>query len=155
MLHYLLNFLYPPRCAVCDAALPIETRRRVCARCLGAVEPLRPPLCLLCGAPLQSAEQDDRCAHCRDAPPAFDSARAVTRYRSGAEGSNTVGALLRRHKYGLDQSLEIVSILFVHSLLVLPPSQTRQLPPPYRGAVSGRGDPPIDDYRLSYPTSCV
>jgi ComF family protein len=29
----------------------------------------------------------------------------VTRYRSGAEGSNTVGALLRRHKYGLDQSL--------------------------------------------------
>jgi len=105
MLHYLLNFLYPPRCAVCETALPIETTRRVCAPCLGAVERLRPPLCLICGAPLQSAEQDDRCAHCRDAPPAFDSARAVTRYRSGAEGSNTVGALLRRHKYGLDQSL--------------------------------------------------
>ena len=105
MLHYLLNFLYPPRCAACDAGLPIDTTRRVCAPCLAAVEPLRPPLCLVCGAPLHAAADDERCGHCRAAPPAFDSARAVTRYRSGADGSSTVAALLRRHKYGLDQSL--------------------------------------------------
>jgi ComF family protein len=105
MLHYLLNFLYPPRCAACGVALPIDTTRRVCAPCLAAVEPLLPPLCLLCGAPLQAAEINERCAHCRAAPPAFNSARAITRYRSGTEGSNTVAALLRRHKYGLDQSL--------------------------------------------------
>jgi ComF family protein len=110
MLHYLLNFLYPPRCAVCEASLPIETRRRVCAPCLAAVEPMRPPLCLLCGAPLLAAADDERCDHCRAAPPAFDSARAITRYRSGgdssgSDGSSAVAALLRRHKYGLDQSL--------------------------------------------------
>src|SRR5947207_6739482 len=110
MLHYLLNFLYPPRCAVCEASLPIETRRRVCAPCFAAVEPMRPPLCLLCGAPLLAAADDERCDHCRAAPPAFDSARAITRYRfggdsSGSDGSSAVAALLRRHKYGLDQSL--------------------------------------------------
>ena len=110
MLHYLLNFLYPPRCAACGAGLPIDTKRRVCAPCLAAIEPLRPPLCFVCGAPLYAAADDERCDHCRAAPPAFDSARAVTRYRSGAEGSgtdgsSTVAALLRRHKYGLDQSL--------------------------------------------------
>ncbi|HEV7987983.1 MAG TPA: ComF family protein [Candidatus Binataceae bacterium] len=110
MLHYLLNFLYPPRCAACDAALPIDATRRVCASCLAAVEPPRPPLCLLCGAPLNSDAGDERCDHCRAAPPAFDSARAITRYRSGAygtgtDGSSAVAALLRRHKYGLDQSL--------------------------------------------------
>jgi ComF family protein len=105
MLHYLLNFLYPPRCAACDAGLPIDTTRRVCARCLAAVEPPRPPLCLVCGAPLYAGDGDDRCGHCRADPPAFDSARAITRYRSGADGSSTVAALLRRHKYGLDQSL--------------------------------------------------
>lgn len=105
MLHYLLNFLYPPRCAVCDAGLPIDTTRRVCAPCLDAIEPLRPPLCLVCGAPLYAADNDERCDHCRAAPPAFDSARAITRYRSGADGSSTVAGLLRRHKYGLDQSL--------------------------------------------------
>ena len=110
MLHYLLNFLYPPRCAACDTGLPIDTTRRVCASCLAAVEPPRPPLCLVCGAPLYAGDEEERCGHCRAAPPAFDSARAITRYRSGAadsgtDGSSAVAALLRRHKYGLDQSL--------------------------------------------------
>jgi ComF family protein len=110
MLHYLLNFLYPPRCAACGAGLPIDTTRRVCAPCLAAVEPPRPPLCLACGAPLGARTEDERCDHCRAAPPAFDSARAIARYRSGGhdaggDGSGTVATLLRRHKYGLDQSL--------------------------------------------------
>jgi len=105
MLHYLLNFLYPPRCAACGAGLPIDSRRRVCAPCLGAIEPLRPPLCLICGAPLAAADEDERCGHCHAALPAFDSARAITRYRSGADGTSAVATLLRRHKYGLDQSL--------------------------------------------------
>lgn len=105
MLHYLLNFLYPPRCAVCETALPIDTTRRVCAPCLGAVEPLRPPLCIICGASLDASDEDGHCGHCRADPPAFDSARAITRYRSGTDGASTIAALLRRHKYGLDQSL--------------------------------------------------
>ena len=109
MLHYLLNFLFPPRCAACDAPLPIDATRRVCALCLAAVEPPRPPLCLVCGAPLHTGE-DQRCSHCEAMPPGFDSARAITRYRSGGDssgidGSSAVAALLRRHKYGLDQSL--------------------------------------------------
>jgi ComF family protein len=105
MLHYLLNFLYPPRCAVCGVGLPIDSTRRVCAPCLGAVEPLGAALCILCGASLDTADENQRCHRCGIAPPAFDSARAITRYRSGADGSSTIAALLRRHKYGLDQSL--------------------------------------------------
>jgi ComF family protein len=110
MLHYLLNFLYPPRCAACDVGLPIDATRRVCASCLAAVEPPRPPLCRVCGAPLRAGDEDERCDHCRATPPSFDSARAITRYRSGTDGSgidgsSAVAALLRRHKYGLDQSL--------------------------------------------------
>jgi ComF family protein len=105
MLHYLLNFLFPPRCAVCDAGLPVDASRRVCAPCFSAMEPLRPPLCGICGTELGAADEDERCAHCRAAPPAFDSARAITRYHSGTEGSSAVATLLQRHKYGLDQSL--------------------------------------------------
>jgi len=101
MLHYLLNFLYPPRCAVCGAGLPIDTTRRVCAPCLDAVEPLGAALCIVCGASLDAADENQRCHRCGIAPPAFDSARAITRYH----GSSTIAALLRRHKYGLDQSL--------------------------------------------------
>ena len=106
MLHYLLNFLYPPRCAVCDTGLPIDATRRVCAPCISAIEPLLPPLCRLCGTPLGAATTvEDRCGHCQATPPAFDSARAITRYRADKDGASPVATLLRRHKYGLDQSL--------------------------------------------------
>ena len=104
MLRYLLNFIYPPRCAVCGIGMPIDAAHRVCPPCLSAIEPLAGRLCVVCGIPL-GASGDERCRQCRFAPPAFDSARAITRYRAGSEGSNTVGSLLRRHKYGLDQSL--------------------------------------------------
>jgi len=105
MLHYLLNFLYPPRCAACGVGLPLDARHRVCAPCLGTIEPLRLPLCRICGAPLGAAGDDERCGHCQAAPPAFNSARAITRYRAGGDGTSAVATLLRRHKYGLDQSL--------------------------------------------------
>jgi len=109
MLHYLLNFLFPQRCVACDASMPIAGTRRVCAPCLAAIEPPRPPLCVVCGASLHTGEAE-RCSHCRAASPAFDSAQAITRYRAGGadfagDGSGAVAALLRRHKYGLDQSL--------------------------------------------------
>src|ERR1700730_15691419 len=105
MLHYLLNFLYPPRRAVCGVGLPIDTTRRGGPACRGRVWPLGAVLRILCGASLDTADENQRCHRCGIAPPAFDSARAITRYRSGADGSSTIAALLRRHKYGLDQSL--------------------------------------------------
>jgi ComF family protein len=77
----------------------------VCARCIAALEPPRAPLCVICGAPLGGSADDEQCDHCRAAPPAFDSARAIARYTSGPDGENTLAALLRRHKYGLDQAL--------------------------------------------------
>ena len=109
MLHYLLNFLFPQRCAACDASMPIDAKRCICAPCLAAIGPPRPPLCQICGASLNTGE-DGRCGRCREAPPAFDSARAITRYRaSGTDfaggGSSAFATLLRRHKHGLDQSL--------------------------------------------------
>ncbi len=105
MLRYLLNFVYPPRCAACGTGMPIDTARRLCAQCRGAIEPLAGALCAACGTPLGGDGHEERCRRCHFAPPAFDSARAITRYRAGAEGATTVGSLLRRHKYGLDQSL--------------------------------------------------
>jgi ComF family protein len=105
MLRYLLNFLYPPRCAACDAGMPIETVRRVCEACIAAIEPLHPPFCSTCAAPLGGEGVEDRCGHCRTALPAFDSVRSLARYRSGANASSAIASILRRHKYGLDQSL--------------------------------------------------
>ena len=52
---HLLNFLYPPQCAVCSDRFGLETGHRVCARCLARVEKIPEPICSICGGPRQTA----------------------------------------------------------------------------------------------------
>ena len=50
----------------------------------------------------------DRCAQCQNRPPHFASARSMARYRPSAESDRrSLPSLIRRHKYGLDQSLRL------------------------------------------------
>jgi ComF family protein len=57
---------------------------------------------------MQSANAiEDRCPACIDRRPNFAHARAVARYRASAESDrHPLPSLIRRHKYGLDQSLQ-------------------------------------------------
>lgn len=108
MLRYLINFLYPPRCAACACRFPPDATRRVCVACMARIERLPEPLCAVCGVPL--AADNDRaggwCGRCTESPPHFSQARAIARYRAGAgEENQVIPSLIRRHKYGLDQSL--------------------------------------------------
>jgi ComF family protein len=98
-----LDFLYPPRCAACGTPLASEPARRVCARCVARVELVPNPRCEVCGGPLESAGNDaTRCARCLAHPPRY----RIARYRTTAEDEpGTLPALIRRHKYGLDQSV--------------------------------------------------
>ena len=107
-LGHVANFLYPPRCAVCGDRFGLEARRRVCELCLSRTEKIPQPICVICGAPMQSANAtDDLCAACLDLRPHFASARAIARYRPSAESDRrSLPSLIRRHKYGLDQSLQ-------------------------------------------------
>ncbi|MGB3552797.1 MAG: ComF family protein [Candidatus Binatus sp.] len=104
----LLDFLYPPRCSACGTSLASEAgqRRRVCARCVARVERMPEPRCEVCGGPVESAVSGaTRCARCLAHPPHYRIARTVARYRTTAEDEpGSLPALIRRHKYGLDQS---------------------------------------------------
>jgi ComF family protein len=104
---HILNFLYPPRCAVCEANFGLDATRRVCDRCLSRMERLATPLCECCGGPLESIRTGElRCAQCLKSPPVFARARALARYRPSDEDErHTLPSLIRRHKYGLDQAL--------------------------------------------------
>ena len=108
LIHYLINFVYPPRCAACERRLPLETVQRVCADCLAAVERLHDPLCTVCGVPVDPGRDENPggwCRGCSTSPPAFTQARAITRYRADDEERAPVPSMIRRHKYGRDQSL--------------------------------------------------
>jgi ComF family protein len=118
VLTHVTNFLYPPRCAVCGDRFGLAAEGRVCATCLARVEKIRAPICAICGGPMQSANansataieaaaSESRCTDCVDRPPNFARARAVARYRPAAESDHrSLPSLIRRHKYGLDQSLQ-------------------------------------------------
>ena len=137
MLHYLINFIYPPRCAGCDARMKLDAAVRICQSCIGRIERIPEPICRVCGIPLQPAaasrifdpgqvipgevqwnpinqsgawEYDgaaaSKCCTCAQSPPYFGQARAIARYRPGvAEDGQVVPSIIRRHKYGRDQSL--------------------------------------------------
>jgi len=105
MLRYFINFLYPPRCAGGGARMPLESSRKVCPDCIAGIDGLHEPLCAVCGVPLAEADRN-WCTACVKSPPHFGIARAVSRYRPGRdEDSQTVPSIIRRHKYGRDQSL--------------------------------------------------
>jgi ComF family protein len=71
------------------------------------VERVPEPRCEVCGGPLESAVSGATlCARCLAHPPRYRIARTIARYRTTAEDEpGTLPALIRRHKYGLDQSV--------------------------------------------------
>jgi ComF family protein len=116
MLRYLITFLYPPRCAACETRLPLASQARVCADCLAGVERLREPLCAACGVPIEADNdrpQPEWCQDCTASPPHFTVARAVARYRTSEEDRAALPSIIRRHKYGRDQSLARALIQFI------------------------------------------
>ena len=121
MLRYLVNFLYPPRCAACGTCQPIDAYTRLCAACLLQIERLAGPVCVKCGMPEEeipgqgepgesnrgrTAGDAGLCRRCIEWPPRYRVARAAARYRASAEDrGGPLPSIIRRHKYGLDQSL--------------------------------------------------
>jgi len=67
---------------------------------------------------VSAALRDDRCANCLERRPHFASARSVARYRASAESDRrSLPSLIRRHKYGLDQSLRAALAEFLGDVL--------------------------------------
>jgi len=70
---WLVDVLFPPRCAGCGAAAAL-----LCAECVCSLRVLRPPWCERCGAP--TAWPVGRCRECAGRRIAFARARAAIAY---------------------------------------------------------------------------
>ncbi len=108
MLNAILNFIYPPSCPGCGTRLPIESCKRVCDACIASLDRIVEPFCAICGEPLRAAVLDDShlCLRCRASGRHFRAARSIARYDASSDGAaGALGAIIRHHNYGLDQSL--------------------------------------------------
>jgi ComF family protein len=86
----------------------LDSSARICEACFELIERVPEPICQVCGMPLLPADHghSDWCRACVASPPHFGRARAVARYRPGiSEDGQVVPSIIRRHKYGRDQSL--------------------------------------------------
>ena len=85
----LLDYVYPPRCPVCDRVSP----EGICGDCRKKIPYIREAFCLTCGKPLED-EQQEYCADCLKKKHSFDLGRALFSYRGQIRSS------LYRLKYG-------------------------------------------------------
>lgn len=85
----LLDYVYPPRCPVCDRVSP----EGICGDCRKKMPYIREAFCLKCGKPLED-EQQEYCADCLKKKHSFDLGRALFSYRGQIRSS------LYRLKYG-------------------------------------------------------
>ncbi|MCS7223518.1 MAG: ComF family protein [Armatimonadetes bacterium] len=89
----LLDYLYPPRCGVCDTFW----EQPICPSCREGWEFVEPPYCLWCGQPFPKVPQPSPlCGQCLRGRFRFDGARPAVRY-SGV-GRQTIHSLKFRRK---------------------------------------------------------
>lgn len=95
MANWLLDLLFPPRCANCR-----EAGAWFCARCRAQVVKLAPPWCSRCGHPLDPGE---RCPECRTHPLQIDGLRAAAEF--GGPLRQAIHSLKYRHCTALAPTL--------------------------------------------------
>ncbi len=66
---WLIDAVFPPRCATCDAEGQLW-----CAACQAALQPVMPPFCAQCGEPNVPSEL---CSNCRAQPLRIESIRSI------------------------------------------------------------------------------
>jgi competence protein ComFC len=89
----LLDWLYPPECALCGESL--REGRALCGDCHATLPRLKPPFCEVCGETFDGQiETIATCPNCRDLSFAFEFARPVLAHDERSR------ELIHRLKYG-------------------------------------------------------
>ncbi len=93
----LLDYVYPPRCPICDGI----SETGICPACKNRVVRIREDYCMKCGKPLEG-EQEEYCSDCRKRGHVFEAGRSVFSYQGDLRRS------LYRLKYNGKQEYGIV-----------------------------------------------
>ncbi len=74
-----LDLLFPPRCPICDEAVPYP--ELICPECRKKLRYIKEPVCLKCGKRLQD-EREEYCRGCLMTKHLFTEGRALFEYQS-------------------------------------------------------------------------
>lgn len=65
----MLRYIFPPRCAICRAVLPMGTKSEICPDCANELPRIEEPRCGVCGGPMNSEFAMPWCAACSHGRP--------------------------------------------------------------------------------------
>lgn len=102
MIEKINDFLYPPRCPVCDGILYMEDvpkRPKVCPECLMAISMISPPYCMKCSKPLDD-DFKELCQDCERKEHAFVRGVAAFSYSKAMKRSMYGFKYNNRREYG-------------------------------------------------------
>lgn len=85
------GLLFPPRCPICDEAVPLWDRG-ICRSCVKKIKYVTQPICCKCGKHLEDASKE-YCRDCRERTHYYVKGRALYEYRE-------IAPALYRFKYG-------------------------------------------------------
>lgn len=90
----LLELFFPGRCLACERPPERFGKLMLCRQCRSAIKFIRGPLCKCCGRPFHKSGGDDHlCGLCLTGFYHFDTARALTQYRT------PITTIISRFKY--------------------------------------------------------
>ncbi len=94
----LLSLFFPPRCPVCDEAVPLK-KGLICPECRKKLKPINHPYCFKCGRPLHAKEKE-YCEACLVTEHFFEAGRALYVYED-------IAGSIYRFKYGKRQEYAV------------------------------------------------
>lgn len=102
----ILDYLYPPRCPVCDRI----SGRGICASCKKKLVYIREDFCLKCGKPLDDS-REEYCPDCRRRRHFFEQGRSLYSYRGDVRKSLYRLKYANKREYAYCYGREIVKYL--------------------------------------------
>ena len=103
----LADFLYPPRCPVCDNVLP-PPGGGICEGCRARIEYVREPRCSRCGKPLE--DEEEFCQDCRTREAAYICGKALLVYDSYMQDSMAYFKYGGRKEYAVFYAAELYRV---------------------------------------------
>lgn len=98
----LIDFIYPPVCFLCKAALQRSDAGNICLNCRRRIAYVEPPWCARCGRAYAHEPQFEHlCGECITRPRNYRRARSVAHYRG------LLRNVLHLFKYGMKQHLAL------------------------------------------------
>ena len=105
----LTDILYPRRCPVCDAIIPVK-EEKICPACRNKLIVIREPICKKCGKILEN-EEEEYCSDCRKRNLYYNEGRAVFLYDDNMRRSIYQFKYNNKREYAGFYANEILKVL--------------------------------------------